>query len=395
MNVFADFQARVGALIEKRIEAGELPHDLDLARFVVEPPRDAAHGDLSTNAAMVYAKEAKAAGSNPRALAERLAADLAAEPDVAKAEVAGPGFINIVLKPEVYEKVLNAVLDAGRSLRRRPSGRRRAGERRICQRQSDRADACRARARRGVRRRAGQPPELRRLSGDARILHQRRRRPGERARPFRLPALPRGARRGDRDPGGALSGRLPQAGRRSAEGGIRRGLERRAGIGVAAARPPARDRRDDGADSRRSRRAQHHPRGVRLRAGADRRRRRSEPGRGGDRRAESQGPHLRGPAAAAQRAGPPTTGRTASRPCSGRPPSATTSTGRWSSRTAATPISPATSPTTRPRSTAAFSPWSTSGAPTMAAMSGGCRPRSRRSPTTGPGSKSACASSCA
>ena len=84
MNIFADFQARVAALIEKRIEAGELPHDLDLARFVVEPPRDAAHGDLSTNAAMVYAKEAKAAGSNPRALAERLAADLAAEPDVAQ-----------------------------------------------------------------------------------------------------------------------------------------------------------------------------------------------------------------------------------------------------------------------------------------------------------------------
>ncbi len=113
MNVFADFQARVAALIEKRIVAGELPGDLDLARFVVEPPRDAAHGDLSTNAAMVYAREAKAAGSNPRALAERLAADLAAEPDVAKAEAAGPGFINIILKPEVYEKVLSAVLREG------------------------------------------------------------------------------------------------------------------------------------------------------------------------------------------------------------------------------------------------------------------------------------------
>jgi len=113
MNVFADFQARVVALIAKRIGADELPQGLDLGRFVVEPPRDAAHGDLSTNAAMVYAKEAKASGLNPRALAERLAADLAAEPDVAKAEVAGPGFINIVLKPEVYEKVLRAVLNEG------------------------------------------------------------------------------------------------------------------------------------------------------------------------------------------------------------------------------------------------------------------------------------------
>ncbi len=113
MNVFADFQARVASLIERRIAAGELPGGLDLGRFVVEPPRDTAHGDLSTNAAMVYAREAKAAGSNPRALAERLAADLAQEPDVLSAETAGPGFINIVLKPEVYERVLRSVLTEG------------------------------------------------------------------------------------------------------------------------------------------------------------------------------------------------------------------------------------------------------------------------------------------
>ncbi len=113
MNIFADFQARVAALIEKRIEAGELPDGLDLRRFLVEPPRDPAHGDLSTNAAMVFAREAKAAGSNPRALAERLAADLTRERDVLKAEVAGPGFINIVLRPEVHEQVLRAVLVEG------------------------------------------------------------------------------------------------------------------------------------------------------------------------------------------------------------------------------------------------------------------------------------------
>jgi arginyl-tRNA synthetase len=113
MNVFADFQARVAALIQRRIGAGELHSDLDLGRFVVEPPRDAAHGDLSTNAAMVYAREIKSAGSSPRAFAEALSADLAREPNVLKAEVAGPGFINIVLKPEVYEKVLKAVLTEG------------------------------------------------------------------------------------------------------------------------------------------------------------------------------------------------------------------------------------------------------------------------------------------
>jgi arginyl-tRNA synthetase len=113
MNIFADFQARVTALIEKRIAAGELPKGLDLGRFLVEPPRDPNNGDLSTNAAMVFAREANAAGSTPRALAEGLAADLARQPDVLEAEAAGPGFINIVLRPEVYEKVLRAVLLEG------------------------------------------------------------------------------------------------------------------------------------------------------------------------------------------------------------------------------------------------------------------------------------------
>src|SRR5271155_2377984 len=113
MNLFADFQSRVASLLEKRIAAGELPRDLDLTRFVVEPPREAAHGDLSTNAAMVYAREAKQAGSNPRALAAGLAEDLAREQDVVSAEPAGPGFINIALKPEVYEQVLKTVLIQG------------------------------------------------------------------------------------------------------------------------------------------------------------------------------------------------------------------------------------------------------------------------------------------
>ena len=113
MNVFADFQSRIASLLEKRMATGELPRELDLGRFVVEPPREAAHGDLSTNAAMVYAREAKQAGSNPRALAEGLVADLRREPDVQSAEVAGPGFINIVLKPEVYEQVLKTVLIQG------------------------------------------------------------------------------------------------------------------------------------------------------------------------------------------------------------------------------------------------------------------------------------------
>src|SRR5580704_13285211 len=114
MNIFMDFQRRVAGLLAGIVEAGNLPQALDLTRFVVEPPRDAEHGDLSTNAAMVYAKEAKAAGSNPRALAVEIAARLAEFPDVERAEVAGPGFINIRLKSEVYVGVLRAVLNEGR-----------------------------------------------------------------------------------------------------------------------------------------------------------------------------------------------------------------------------------------------------------------------------------------
>src|SRR5580658_1207776 len=113
MNLFADFQARIATLLEGRIAAGQLPVGLDLGRFVVEPPREAAHGDLSTNAAMVYAKEAKAVGSNARALAESLAEGLRQGDNVLAVEVAGPGFLNIRLQPAVYDDVLRDVLKVG------------------------------------------------------------------------------------------------------------------------------------------------------------------------------------------------------------------------------------------------------------------------------------------
>jgi len=113
MNIFEDFQARVGAALESLAAAGRAPSGLDLTRFVVEPPREAAHGDLSTNAAMVYAREAKAAGGNPRALAEALAEVLREAADVETVEVAGPGFINIRLAHSTYARVLLAILERG------------------------------------------------------------------------------------------------------------------------------------------------------------------------------------------------------------------------------------------------------------------------------------------
>ncbi len=113
MNIYADFQARIAALLKTIIASGRLPADLDLARFVVEPPRDPAHGDLSVNAAMVYAKEAKAHFANPRQLASELAVALAEDSEVDQAEVAGPGFLNIRLRPAVFAKILQSVLREG------------------------------------------------------------------------------------------------------------------------------------------------------------------------------------------------------------------------------------------------------------------------------------------
>src|SRR5215207_1278876 len=107
MNIFALFERRVSDALARLIEAGKLPSGLDLGRVVVEPPRDASHGDLATNAAMVLAKEAR---TNPRALAELIADDLRQDPRVAKAEVAGPGFINLSLTTSVFHDVLRAIL---------------------------------------------------------------------------------------------------------------------------------------------------------------------------------------------------------------------------------------------------------------------------------------------
>ncbi len=110
MNVFKYFRAIIIDLLEEQVHAGQLPEGLDLARVSAEPPRDPAHGDLSSNAAMVLAK---AAGCAPRELAERLAQSLGVLPDVVAVEVAGPGFINLRLADEFWRARLADVLRAG------------------------------------------------------------------------------------------------------------------------------------------------------------------------------------------------------------------------------------------------------------------------------------------
>ena len=110
MNLFADIRALVVATVEALVAQGTLPAGLDLTSISVEPPRDPAHGDMATNAAMVLAKPA---GQQPRAIADALALVLAADPRIARTEVAGPGFLNLSLAPSVWQGVVKAALQAG------------------------------------------------------------------------------------------------------------------------------------------------------------------------------------------------------------------------------------------------------------------------------------------
>ena len=99
LTLHAAFAARVSAALDRLEQDGVLPAGLSRQAVAVEPPRDPAHGDLATNAAMVLAKPA---GTNPRALAEQLVAVLTEDSAVASAEIAGPGFINLRLDPTVW-----------------------------------------------------------------------------------------------------------------------------------------------------------------------------------------------------------------------------------------------------------------------------------------------------
>jgi arginyl-tRNA synthetase len=110
MNLFNDFRAAIVAAVEQLVSAGELPPGLSLRALSVEPPRDPAHGDLSTNAAMVLAKPAK---MSPRALAERLKPLLEALPGVSAVEIAGPGFINLRLVDSFWQAHLREILRLG------------------------------------------------------------------------------------------------------------------------------------------------------------------------------------------------------------------------------------------------------------------------------------------
>src|SRR6202050_4415373 len=118
-HLFANVLARVHAICGALAVEGGWPAGIDLSRVVVEPPRDAAHGDMPTNAAMVLAKEARA---KPRDLAELIAAKLRADDLIASVDIAGPGFINLTLQASVWPDVLRTVLREGEAYGRSTVG---------------------------------------------------------------------------------------------------------------------------------------------------------------------------------------------------------------------------------------------------------------------------------
>jgi arginyl-tRNA synthetase len=110
LDVFLRFEGVVGDAVAALVQDGTIPADAAGASVVLEPPRDPSHGDLATNAALALAKAAR---SNPRELATRIAMLLARHPEIATAEVAGPGFINLRLEPGVWHAELARIRAGG------------------------------------------------------------------------------------------------------------------------------------------------------------------------------------------------------------------------------------------------------------------------------------------
>ncbi|SLN12721.1 arginine--tRNA ligase [Ruegeria meonggei] len=119
MNLFSEIRGLVLDALAQMQSEGALPEGLSFDNVAVEPPRDAAHGDMATNAAMVLAKPAK---MKPRDIADVLAGKLAEDDRITSAEVAGPGFLNLRLAPSVWQGVLAAVLKQGTNFGRSSMG---------------------------------------------------------------------------------------------------------------------------------------------------------------------------------------------------------------------------------------------------------------------------------
>ena len=267
-HLFADVLARVHAICAALAAEGNWPAGIDFSRVVVEPPRDATHGDMATNAAMVLAKEARA---KPRDLADKIAEKLRADDLIASVDIAGPGFINLTLKPQVWADALRTVLREGAAygtsaigkaekvnveyVSANPTGPMHVGH---CRGAVFGDALC------SLLQFAGYDVTREYYINDA----------GAQVDVLARSAFLRyrealGEDIGD-DSGRALSRRLSGAGRAGARCRIRRQAQGDAGKRLAADRAPQGHRHDDGDDQGRSRRAQHQARCVLLGALADR-----------------------------------------------------------------------------------------------------------------------------
>ena len=112
MNALAHIEARIADALKALKADGTLPADLQIDGTDLEATRDPSHGDLASNAAMVLAKPAR---MKPRDIAEHLRQALEADALVSRADVAGPGFLNLTLKPEAWQAVIPEILEAGRA----------------------------------------------------------------------------------------------------------------------------------------------------------------------------------------------------------------------------------------------------------------------------------------
>jgi arginyl-tRNA synthetase len=119
MNIFHDFTERIRTVVRAVIASDFGGREVDLSKVVVEPPRDATHGELATNAAMVLAKPL---GVAPRDLAIHIATRLARDPDINSAEVAGPGFINLTLRAPYWQTFLGRLIESGEAYGRSSVG---------------------------------------------------------------------------------------------------------------------------------------------------------------------------------------------------------------------------------------------------------------------------------
>ncbi|PCI49000.1 MAG: arginine--tRNA ligase [Alphaproteobacteria bacterium] len=110
MNIFDTFTGALKAIVCGLENDGRLPKDMDLKNVTIEPPREATHGDIATNIAMVLTRQAR---MKPRDIADMVAAGLRDVDGVERVDVAGPGFINIILKRQLIQSQVAAILNAG------------------------------------------------------------------------------------------------------------------------------------------------------------------------------------------------------------------------------------------------------------------------------------------